>query len=134
MQNELPDNQSKILRDTEAQLSVQIDLTPEFRRNLRDLAKRYRNIRADVQTVIENLQAGEFIGDRLAGIGKGYAVFKVRVKNRDIQKGKSAGYRLVYQVESDVSVLLLTIYSKSDQEDIDAKEVLGILDEFYGTD
>ncbi len=113
---------------------VQVDLTPEFQQGLRDLAKRYRNIRSDVQVVVQELQIGNFVGDRLTGIGESYVVFKTRVKNRDIQKGKSAGYRVVYQVESPMSVLLLTIYSKSDREDISIKEVRNILHEFYGSD
>lgn len=135
MQSEPPDSQSESSQDIqEAQPSVQIDLTPEFQRNLRDLAKRYRNIRSDTHTVIQDLEVGNFVGDRLAGVSKGYVLFKVRVRNRDIQKGKSAGYRLIYLVESSVSVLLLAIYSKSDREDINAKEILEILSEFYGTD
>ncbi|MFM6038876.1 MAG: type II toxin-antitoxin system RelE/ParE family toxin [Sphaerospermopsis kisseleviana] len=56
-------------------------------------------------------------------------VFKVRVKNSNIQKGKSAGYRIIYQVESPTNVLLLTIYSKSDQEDITPQEIKNILAE-----
>ncbi|BAY74857.1 hypothetical protein NIES25_12730 [Nostoc linckia NIES-25] len=40
--------------------------------------------------------------------------------NINIQKGKSAGYRLIYQLESSTSILLLTIYCESDQEDIGA--------------
>ena len=69
---------------------VRIEFTPEFKRNLRALAKRYRSIRSDVQPVIERMQAGEFAGDRIPGTR--YVVFKVRVPNTDIQKGKSAGY------------------------------------------
>lgn len=108
---------------------VQIDLTPEYKRNLRELSKKYRNIRLDTQPIIEQFQGGKFIGDRLAGMGENYVIFKVRVKNSDIQKGKSAGYRLIYQVESPISVLLLTIYSKSDREDISPNEVFSILAE-----
>ncbi len=96
--------------------------------------KRYRSIRADLQEIIQTLQVGDFVGDRLTGIGNGYVVLKVRVKNRDLKKGKSAGYRLIYQVESPTSVLLLTIYAKSDREDISASEVREILSEFYQTD
>ena len=77
------------------------------------------------------LENGNFEGDRIAGMGEGYVVLKVRVRNRDIQKGKSAGYRLIYQVESPTAVLLLTIYAKSDQEDIVADEIREILGEFY---
>lgn len=121
--------------DSQNQQSVvQVDLTPEFQQSLRDLAKRYRSIRSDVQAVIQELQVGNFVGDRLAGIGEGYVILKTRVKNRDIQKGKSAGYRMIYQVESPTSVLLLTIYSKSDREDISIKEIRDILNEFYRND
>jgi mRNA-degrading endonuclease RelE of RelBE toxin-antitoxin system len=116
--------------DIEPDPIVTIDLTPEFYRNLRDLNKRYRHIRADIQTVIQDLEVGNFIGDRISGIGEDYVMLKVRIKNRDIQKGKSAGYRLIYQVESPTSVLLLTIYSKSDRSDITAAELRSIAAEF----
>lgn len=35
---------------------VQVEYTPEFKRNLRVLAKKYRRIRSDVQPVIEQLR------------------------------------------------------------------------------
>jgi mRNA-degrading endonuclease RelE of RelBE toxin-antitoxin system len=127
MSSEPPESEQEELK---SQPIVQIDLTPEFYRNLRDLDKRYRNVRADVQTVIQNLEIGDFIGDRISGIGEGYVMLKVRIKNRDIQKGKSAGYRLIYQIESPTSILLLTIYSKSDRSDITAAELLSIAAEF----
>ena len=126
------DNQSEEQQASqETQPVVQIDLTPEFKRNLRNLAKRYRNIRSDIQPVTQALENGNFEGDRITGMGEGCVVLKVRVRNRDIQKGKSAGYRLIYQVESPTAVLLLTIYAKSDQEDIVADEIREILGEFY---
>ncbi|NEQ65911.1 MAG: type II toxin-antitoxin system RelE/ParE family toxin [Symploca sp. SIO2D2] len=98
--------------------SVQVDLTPRFQRNLRDLAKRYRSIRSDLEPLIIQLQAGELPGNRIAGIN--YALFKVRLKNSDIQKGKSAGYRVIYYVKTSSKVILVTIYSKSDMSDVDA--------------
>lgn len=54
---------------------MQIDITPEYKRNLRDLAKRYRNIRSDTQTVIEQLQTGSFRGDRISNLGRDYIIF-----------------------------------------------------------
>jgi mRNA-degrading endonuclease RelE of RelBE toxin-antitoxin system len=109
---------------------VHIDLTPEYKRNLKELAKKYRNIRSDTQSVITELQKGNFLGDRLSGFGENYFIYKVRVKNSNLQKGKSAGYRLIYCVESPNSVLLLTIYSKSEREDIGVNEINFILYEF----
>ena len=110
---------------------VEIDLTPEYKRNLRKLSKKYRQIRLDTQAILEQLQVRNFIGDRLSGMDEEYFILKVRVKNSDIQKGKSAGYRLIYRVESEDSVLLLTIYSKSEREDISPNEISSILAEFY---
>lgn len=81
--------------------------------------------------MIEQLQQGIVLGDRIGGIGDEYVVFKVRVRNSNIQKGKSAGYRLIYQVESPRSILLLTSYSKSDREDIGVNEIRDIVTDFY---
>ncbi|RAM48032.1 MAG: type II toxin-antitoxin system RelE/ParE family toxin [Hapalosiphonaceae cyanobacterium JJU2] len=109
---------------------VGIDLTPEFKQNLRVLSKRFRNIRSDVQVVIEQLQEGNILGDRIGDIGEDFVVYKLRVRNSNIQKGKSAGYRLIYQVESPTTILLLTIYSKSDREDITANEIRDMVTSF----
>jgi mRNA-degrading endonuclease RelE of RelBE toxin-antitoxin system len=75
MQNESFENQPS----SEETDIIQIDLTPEFQRNLRDLKKRYRNIRADVETVTKELEMGNFRGDRITGIGETYIVYKVRI-------------------------------------------------------
>jgi mRNA-degrading endonuclease RelE of RelBE toxin-antitoxin system len=125
MQNESTENQQPI---------VQIDLAAEFQRNLRDLKKRYRKIRIDIEAVTKELEIGNFLGDRITGIGEIYMIYKVRIKNSDINKGKSGGYRLIYQVESESSVLLLAIYSKSDRSDISTTEILEIIGEFYQND
>lgn len=95
---------------------IQIALTPRFKRDLRELAKRYRLIRSDIQPLIEQLQSGEIPGDRIAGVK--YQVFKVRLKNSNIQKGKSGGYRVIYYVKTEQSIILATIYSKSDISDV----------------
>lgn len=104
---------------------VQVRAAPEFQRRLRNLAKKYRQIRADLQPVFEQLQVGNFVGDQISGTG--FTVLKVRVKNSAIQKGKSAGYRLIYQVESPNSVLLLLIYSKLDQTDVTTESIKAVI-------
>lgn len=98
------------------QSPIQIALTPRFKRDLRDLAKRYRSIRSDLQPLILALQSGEIPGDRIAGVK--YQVFKVRLKNSNIQKGKSGGYRVIYYLKTERDIILATIYSKSDISDV----------------
>lgn len=91
------------------------------------MSKKYHHIRSDIQPVLDAIGAGDFIGDRIAGTE--YVVFKVRVRNRDIEKGKSSGYRIIYQVKTPKSALLLTIYSKLDQGDISAGQIRKIIGE-----
>ena len=107
---------------------VQVETSGNFERQFRGLFKRYRKIRSDVQPIIEQLQSGEVLGDRLSGLN--IFVFKVRVKNSDIQKGKSAGYRLIYQVETPTRIILLAIYAKSDQSSISTIEIEEIVEAF----
>jgi mRNA-degrading endonuclease RelE of RelBE toxin-antitoxin system len=96
--------------------AIQIALTPRFKKDLRELAKRYRSIRSDLQPLIEQLQAGETPGDRITGVK--YQVFKVRLKNSNIQKGKSGGYRVIYYLKTAQGIIFTTIYSKSDISDV----------------
>lgn len=49
---------------------INIDLTPESKKNLKSLAKKYRNIPSDTQSVIIGLQKENLIGDRLADLGE----------------------------------------------------------------
>lgn len=113
---------------------ISVIFADEFEKKLYRLSKKYRNIRQDVEPVIEQLQGNILLGDRLAGFGANLYVYKVRVKNSNIQKGKSAGYRIIYLLESAASILLLTIYSKSEREDIQVDEIKSIVDEFYDSE
>lgn len=113
---------------TEKNSSVKIFFSDEFKSQLRNLAKRYRIIRTDIQPLIDDLLAGNFIGDRISGIG--YAVFKVRLKNSNLQKGKSNGYRVIYQLKDNTCIFMIVIYSKSDQTDIAANQIRDIINKF----
>ncbi len=107
---------------------INIFFSDEFKIRLRTLAKRYRSIRNDLQPLIDKLQSGDFVGDQIAGTG--YTILKVRLRNSDIQKGKSAGYRVIYQMKDNRCILMLIIYSKSDQTDIEVKQIRDIIKNF----
>ncbi|MEM7590936.1 MAG: type II toxin-antitoxin system RelE/ParE family toxin [Cyanobacteria bacterium P01_A01_bin.83] len=108
--------------------SIQILLTLRFKQDLRKLAKRYRSIRQDLAPLIEQFQQGETPGDRISG--NKYQVIKARLKNSNIQKGKSAGYRVIYYLKTETTIILVTIYSKSDLSDLSNKLIEGIIQQF----
>ena len=103
-------------------------LTPQFQKDLKQLAKRYRSIRKDLEPLLEKLKAGEITGDPLVGLNR--EVFKLRLKNSDISKGKSAGYRIIYYIKTKTNIVLVTIYSKSDLSDISNQFVEEIIRTF----
>ena len=107
---------------------IEIRFTAEFKRNLRTLAKRYRTIRSDIEPVLNRLQAGEFVGDQIPRVG--HALYKVRIRNSDAQRGKSGGYRMIYYLRTRTQIILVTLYSKSEQSDISADEVRRIIRQF----
>jgi mRNA-degrading endonuclease RelE of RelBE toxin-antitoxin system len=107
-----------------------VEAAPTFERDLKRLGRRYPHIRQDLEPVIEDLLAGGTPGDRLKNLST--VVYKVRIANSDARRGKSGGYRTIYYLPSSERVVLLTIYSKSDQADIPAREIGRIIEEELG--
>ena len=107
---------------------IQIFFTPEFKRNVRKKKKKYHHIQSDVLPFIEKIQSGELIGDKVQGTG--YTIFKVRIRNSDALRGKSGGYRVIYYLKTSSAIILVTIYSKTEQSDVSPAKIRKILAEF----
>ena len=80
---------------------------------------------SDIEPVIKQLQNGELPGDKITGIG--YSVFKLRIKNSDVSKGKSGGYRLIYYCQTAKGIILLTLYTKSERINIAEEDIRQII-------
>lgn len=107
---------------------TQVEVSSVFRRNLRKLAKKYRNIKKDIQPIIKALSQGELPGDQIPSVN--YPVFKLRVRNLDVQKGKSGGYRLIYYLKTDTGIILLTLYTKSEKVNISPEDIRQIIEDY----
>jgi len=104
---------------------VKVEYTPEFRRNLGGLARKYRSIRSNVEPVIADLGNGALPGDQVPGVGR--RVYKVRIQNTDIHRGKRSGYRMVYWAPTPARVVLVTIYCKADPSDISRAQIRRVI-------
>jgi len=103
-----------------------VRLSLSFQRDFKRLQRKYRNLGADLGTLLENLQAGSFDGDAVPGFA--HQIYKARVRSSDQSKGKSGGFRVIYYVVTDdQEVFLLTIYAKAKQENINAKTINQLL-------
>ena len=106
---------------------IEIRVTPDFRKQLRKLEKRYRKVKSDLEPILMQIQMGKIVGDRLQEIDA--EVFKVRVRNSDTNRGKSGGYRVIYWLKLPECVVLLDIYSKSDRDDVEVNIIKDIITE-----
>jgi mRNA-degrading endonuclease RelE of RelBE toxin-antitoxin system len=99
---------------------------PEFfKRIVKDLKKKYPSVTEDLKPALRLVASNPNIGKGLQGFGD---IMKLRVKNSDIGKGKSGGYRLIYLVDQDgQKVIPLLIYSKSQKQDVTSKELKALL-------
>ena len=95
----------------------QFIILPHFYRQLKQLVKKYRHLKAAVIEVLENF-------DKNKQTHLGQNVFKIRLRTKDISRGKSKSFRLiVLVVESGIYLVPITIYFKGDREDISPKEL-----------
>jgi len=104
-------------------MSYEVRVVDEFKKDVKKLLKKYRSIKTDILDLIEKLEE-----DYTIGINLGSNLYKIRVKNSDIG-GKSGGYRVIYYIRlTNDRIYLLTIFSKTQKENIDVKSLKPIVD------
>lgn len=109
-----------------------VDSTSRFERDLRKLTKKYPKTIDAVEHLIDELENGNLLGEDLQGLDiPNNKVFKVRLENADSKRGKRGGFRVIYYVVTSEKVVhLLTMYSKSDKENISDEEIIKIIKTF----
>ena len=111
-------------------MSYSVAFSDSFRRSIKQLKKRYRHVQDDVRVAIRVLLANSKLGAAIPG---GNGIRKLRLRNSDLQTGKSGGYRLLYFVEDETSTLyMLLLYAKSDRENVLVNELQELINEVFG--
>ena len=103
-------------------MNYKIEATPDFRKGLKRLSKKYRSMKDDYAKLLDSLRDNPTQG---ADLGDG--VRKVRMAIASKGKGKSGGARVitltVLVTATDTDLWLLTIYDKSECEAISDQEI-----------
>jgi mRNA-degrading endonuclease RelE of RelBE toxin-antitoxin system len=107
-------------------INMDITVTNKFKKNLKILAKKYKNIKKDLQHFSNELIEQKIIGDKISNTG-GKNIYKARISNSSSNKGKSGGYRVIYYIKNGNNYILLTIYTKSEKENLHSKEINKII-------
>lgn len=104
---------------------------PEFEKTLKIQRKKYRHADDDLREFLGTIKTDYFPGDRLTEVD--YVIYKAQAKNTDLKKGKSGSYRIVYHYAEPDLILLIVIYCKSDQTDVNKQQINYLVRQYYQT-
>jgi len=100
-------------------MSYNIVPTDNFNREVKQLAKKYRSLKNDLQQLRIELGEKPTLGTHL-----GNNVYKIRMAITSKGKGESGGARVIsFVYVRNEQVFLMSIYDKSGKEDISDNEI-----------
>lgn len=104
-------------------MSYKVKFIPKFEKELKRLAKKFPSIKSDFSALLVSLKE-----DPSQGTSLGNECYKIRISIASKGKGKSGGARVItcFKLVHD-TVYLLSIFDKSEQENITDKELRELL-------
>ena len=106
-------------------MNLKIKTLSCFDKDVKKLFKKYKQLSSDLKVLKE-----ELFENPKAGIELGNSCYKIKLANSSIPTGKSGGFRIIYyHIDTNVTLYLMSMYSKNELENIDDKIILQILKE-----
>ncbi len=100
--------------------------TRSFERDAKPLLKKYPSLRNELAQ-----QGKQLALQPTNGVPLGQNCYKIRIAIKSKGKGKRGGARIItYVVTDNEEVILLTIYDKTEKENLTAEELDGLLNMF----
>lgn len=104
-------------------MSYKVYITSTFEKAAKRLSRKYKSLKSDLTEVV-----GDLTMNPTQGTSLGNNCYKIRLKIKSKNKGKSGGARLITCVKiSSETVYLLSIYDKSEKENLTDVELAEIL-------
>lgn len=106
-------------------MNYNIKSLPKFDKNIKALSKKYPSLKAEFIELVNSLKKNP-----TQGISLGNNCYKIRLAIASKGKGKSGGARVITNIKiSNNIIYLLTIFYKTDQDNISDKELKELLSE-----
>ena len=99
-----------------------IEYSDSFLKEAKKLSKKFKLIKPDLQDAVEEIKLKNDLGIYL-----GFNLFKKRVKNSSILTGKSGGFRIIIYKQVENKIILISIYSKTEKENLSDEELSDII-------
>jgi mRNA-degrading endonuclease RelE of RelBE toxin-antitoxin system len=105
-------------------MSYKIIAVPTFRNQLKRLVKKYPSLKAEMVELFAKLEENPTLGTAL-----GKNCYKIRLAISSKRKGKSGGTRVITNFAfREETVYLLSIYDKSEKDNLTDKELFELLE------
>jgi len=99
--------------------NYKVQMLAVFEKQLKRLIKKYPSLKNEIAQLVSSLKQNPEQGDYI-----GNHSYKIRLAIASKGKGKSGGARIItHIVVAQTTVFLLSIYDKSEQDDISDKEL-----------
>lgn len=104
---------------------IVVKLFERFEREVKRLSKKFRTLPKELTVLLDELEENPTKGTNLGG-----GLYKIRLASQSKGSGKSGGFRVItYYIEQKAdteTIYLVTIYDKSEEENISKGELLKI--------
>lgn len=103
-----------------------IEYSESFLKEAKQLSKKFKLLKSDLKQAVDEIETKNDLGVYL-----GFNLFKKRVKNSSIPTGKSGGFRVIIYKQIENKIVLISIYSKTEKENLSDEELSNLLKEIY---
>ncbi|MDZ7820074.1 MAG: type II toxin-antitoxin system RelE/ParE family toxin [Aliarcobacter sp.] len=106
---------------------MSIEYSDSFLKEAKQLSKKYKLLKSDLKQVVDEIETKDDLGVYL-----GFNLYKKRVKNSSIPTGKSGGFRVIIYQQIEDKIVLISIYSKTEKENLSDEELSEIIKKYMG--
>ena len=99
-----------------------IEYADNFLKEAKQLSKKFKLLKSDLKQVVDEIETKNDLGVYL-----GFNLFKKRVKDSSIPTGKSGGFRVIIYQQIENKIVLISIYSKTEKENLSDEELSEII-------
>jgi hypothetical protein len=104
---------------------MSIEYADCFLKEAKQLSKKFKLLKSDLKQAIDEIETKNDLGVYL-----GFNLFKKRVKNSSIPTGKSGGFRVIIYQQIENKIVLISIYSKTEKENLTDEELSEIIKQY----
>ncbi|WP_323594830.1 type II toxin-antitoxin system RelE/ParE family toxin [Aliarcobacter butzleri] len=102
-----------------------IEYADTFLKEAKQLSKKFKLLKSDLKQAVDEIETKNDLGVYL-----GFNLFKKRVKNSSIPTGKSGGFRVIIYQQIENKIVLISIYSKTEKENLSDNELSEIIKQY----